>query len=62
MTDIPTRCAWCGALHGAFLSLLSHIDEEHLVTPHNVISLAAARRDRLERRLRNQQRLLPTPA
>jgi hypothetical protein len=62
MTDIPSRCAWCGTPYGAFLSLLSHIDNEHLVVPHNVVSLADARRARHERRFGTIQQLLPTPA
>jgi len=61
MTDISTRCVWCGTAYGAFLSLLAHIDEEHLIDSRNVISLAAARRTRRERRVA-VSRILPTPA
>jgi hypothetical protein len=61
MTDSPARCAWCGTPYGAFLSLLSHIDDEHLGMPHNVVSLAEARQVRHQRRVSLQQ-MLPTPA
>jgi hypothetical protein len=62
MTDSPTRCAWCGTPYGAFLSLLTHIDDEHLVMPRNVVSMAEARQARHQRRIGAYQQMLPTPA
>jgi len=62
MTDSPTRCAWCGTPYGAFLSLLAHVDDEHLVIAPNVVSLAEARRARNDRRFISRQQMLPTPA